>query len=232
MALLVAVSTIEGRAYRRAFADEMLKALYEYRRNAAPVCNKPIDLGLVMDKTAGNFNVVKEFARILASKFQISDQGTHLGAIAFDSQADLLLLFSDLKGSANSLEGVNKQINKWGPGSPGEEGMITEGLSVANRFLFSVRSGMRPGKKADKVLVLLTDGVQTKGLEKVTPKELTRKMTKRGIKLFVIGIGRADPMELWDIAGFDNIANVYNMIRDGGMSLEDVAKNITENFCN
>jgi len=79
--------------------------------------------------------------------------------------------------------------------------------------------------------VLLTDGVQTKGLEKGSPEELTRKMTKRGIKRFVIGIGRADPIQLWQIAGFDNIANVYNMIRDGGMSPEDVAKKIAESLC-
>ena len=81
--------------------------------------------------------------------------------------------------------------------------------------------------------MLLTDGIQNKGLEKDTPQELTRKMTKRGIKLFVIGIGPADPIELWEIAGLpQSDAKVYNIIRDGGMSPKTVAEKIAESLCN
>lgn len=104
-----------------------------------------------MDKTGqnrnNNFDFAKTFAKALVSKFEISDQGTHIGAVAFDDSAQILLLFNDLKGSKNNLQSVKKQIDSWGAGSPGANVMISEGLIVADDFLFKEENGMRSGVK-------------------------------------------------------------------------------------
>lgn len=72
-----------------------------------------IDLGLVIDDTKGNFSLIKNFTKHLVSKFQISDNGTRVGAITFGRKANLRLRFSDLKGRENNLESVKKQIDSW-----------------------------------------------------------------------------------------------------------------------
>lgn len=70
-----------------------------------------VDLGLVIDDTKGNFSLIKNFTKHLVSKFQISDNGTRVGAITFGRKANLRLRFSDLKGRENNLESVKKQID-------------------------------------------------------------------------------------------------------------------------
>ena len=120
------------------------------------VCNKPVDLGFVMDdagQTADgdDFGVVKQFVMKLDSKFPISDKGTHVGAISFGSQGHLRLLFGDLKGSENTLQHINNLISRW-EGKPGDKRIISEGLKLAKDYLYAERNGMRP--HAEKVIRL------------------------------------------------------------------------------
>ena len=109
-----------------------------------------------MDNTKGNFNLIKDFAKHLVGKFQISDDGTRVGAITFGHGAHIRLLFSDLKGKENNLQKVEEQINRWREGSPVNDNKtsISEALRVAKDFLFRTSSGMRSGQ-VEQVISLL-----------------------------------------------------------------------------
>lgn len=89
---------------------EILLFLF-YRFCRPTACD--VDLGLVIDDTKGNFSLIKNFTKHLVSKFQISDNGTRVGAITFGRKANLRLRFSDLKGRENNLESVKKRIDSW-----------------------------------------------------------------------------------------------------------------------
>lgn len=62
-----------------------------------------IDLGLVIDDTKGNFSLIKNFTKHLVSKFQISGNGTRVGAITFGRKANLRLRFSDPERQGKQL---------------------------------------------------------------------------------------------------------------------------------
>lgn len=109
-----------------------------------------------MDNTKGNFSLIKNFIEHLVGKFQISDDGTRVGAITFGHEAHILLLFSDLKGKENNFQNVKKQINRWREGSPvyGNKTSISKALRVAKDFLYRTSTGMRSGH-VEQVISLL-----------------------------------------------------------------------------
>lgn len=113
------------------------------------MCAKAVDLGFVMDRRlrtngAGtDWNDVMEFVKnIIQSKFEISDDMTHIGAISFDQTAEVLLKFEHGK----SLEAVRQQMNTWRPGSEAvKNGPVTidRALQLAVTDLFTSSAGAR-----------------------------------------------------------------------------------------
>ncbi|XP_073253507.1 collagen alpha-5(VI) chain-like [Porites lutea] len=190
-----------------------------------------IDLGLVIDDTKGNFSLIKNFTKHLVSKFQISDNGTRVGAITFGRTANLRLRFSDLKGRENNLESVKKQIDSWheDPPLPNVNNIyfhsnISEALRVAKDFLFTNTSGVR-SRQVEQVLVMFKDGKQDKGgLRSSEPLELRNK----GIEIITVGIEKPDPIELVMIAGgkFKNVHWLNSPDR-----IKSVASEIVQSVC-
>ena len=65
---------------------------------------------------------------------------------------------------------------------------IDRALKTAYNEMFNEKNGMRV--TVPKVLILLTDGEQTKGADAVPPEQVVQKFHDAGIKVIVIGIGK------------------------------------------
>ncbi|CAH3042025.1 unnamed protein product [Porites evermanni] len=180
-----------------------------------------------MDNTKGNFSLVKDFAKHLVGKFQISDEGTRVGAITFGHGAHIRLLFSDLKGKENNLQNVKEQINRWRKGSPvyDNKTSISEALRVAKDFLFRTSSGMRFGQ-VEQVLVLFTNAKQHLGQAASTLRRI-QELQNKGIKIIIVGIQKPDPIELLKLAG--GIENMHWLKSEGRIT--SIATKIYQSVC-
>ena len=70
---------------------------------------------------------------------------------------------------------------------------IDRALRTAQRKLFRARNGAR--KKAPKVIILLTDGKQTKAKGAEDPAKIAAELRRSKISTIVVGIGRGKNMD-------------------------------------
>ena len=97
--------------------------------------------------TVTGWNDVKQFVKTLVSKFEVSDDMTHIGAISFDQIAEVLLKFNEFEGSGNSLKAVYRHMDTWRVGSYADNQnphtVIDRALELALTNLFTDRDGAR-----------------------------------------------------------------------------------------
>ena len=80
-------------------------------------------------------------------------------------------------------------------------------LKLAKKELFTVANGARKGAK--KMLVLITDGAQTKKPDAVDPAGLADEFRKQGTDIYVFGVGiDVKKDELDKIGGGKDTANI------------------------
>ena len=126
---------------------------------AAPPCVNALDLGVIADisKSIGKPNLpkLKEALAIIVDKFEISPEGTHMGLITFDNNANLLFNFADAKYHDKEAAKQNiSEINKLFYQTRTDKALI-----LANDELFTTVGGDRPDKP--NVLLVFTDGKPT-----------------------------------------------------------------------
>ena len=86
----------------------------------------------------------------------------------------------------------------------GKTTRIDKALRLAQREMFSLSNGGRPGRP--KVLILLTDGSQTAENDAEDPVKVADEIRAVGVRLLVIGIGKGiDKEELDKIGGGNNV---------------------------
>lgn len=118
-----------------------------------------------------------EFVKAFARKFDVSSEKSRVGVITFGNTPILSIRFEDYGNILSFSEGVNRV-----PYQGGQK-------SLNNALVFAARvldlSKTRP--KADKILVLLTDGQQPLGYD---PKEgSVEALRQLGVHINVIGAG-------------------------------------------
>lgn len=120
-------------------------------------CQDALDVGVIIDASDSvdyhtEFGVCLEFVANITKFFNVSEQGTHFGAIVYSSTAELQFNF------ANANYYNNKQLQEaimklhW----LGEGTRTDLALELANTDLFSPKGGDRRNKP--NVLIVITDG--------------------------------------------------------------------------
>ncbi|HEX7112237.1 MAG TPA: VWA domain-containing protein, partial [Mizugakiibacter sp.] len=114
--------------------------------------------------------------RAIAGDFVARRKGDELGLILFGSRAYLVtpLTFD--------LDAVRGQLDDSTVGLAGRETALGDAIAVATRRLLKQPAQAR-------VLVLLTDGVNTAGT--LDPRDAARIAAKAGVRIYTIGIGSA-----------------------------------------
>lgn len=123
----------------------------------------------------------KEFVKSIAEKLKLSINGNRAGAVLFSSTAELRIKLSDFS-SAKSFNEVVDQL----PLLAGTT-RIDTALRTAFNDLFSQENGMRAG--ASKLLIVLTDGKQSRDKDYTPLHDAIVPFHETGIKVIVIGIG-------------------------------------------
>ncbi len=143
------------------------------------------DVGFIVDSSGSlknDYQKEKDFVKSVASSLDISPTGSHVSVVTFSNIAKLNVKFSDhtnYKDFASAVDGLKllKSTTR-----------IDRALAVAYDNMFNEQNGMRV--KVPKVLILLTDGEQTKDAGAINPAKAVARFHDAGIKVIVIGIGK------------------------------------------
>ncbi|XP_048579839.1 uncharacterized protein LOC5504566 isoform X2 [Nematostella vectensis] len=200
-------------------------------------CSYKADLGFIMDASSSigpeDFKKEREFVKELASSFTFRNggtQGTLAGVITYSDYATLQIPF----GRHRTLEGFKSAVD-FIPYTFGRT-RIDKALKLASEKLFT--SGRR---NFPKVLVILTDGVQTPDPDAKPLDEAVLPLKEAGIRLMGIGVGpyfrrdelllMVEPENLFTARDFDDLLRKVEQIAvatckqikqqevDGGWSL-------------
>ena len=155
-------------------------------------CRAIADVGFIVDSSgslASQYSKEKDFVKLVADSLSISDKGSRAAVVLFSFYAQLSIKFTDhmktedFKRAVDALPLMRSTTR------------IDRALTTAYNEMFNEKNGMRV--TVPKVLVLLTDGEQTKGGDAIAPAQVVRKFHDAGIKVIVIGIGKGvNPAEL------------------------------------
>ena len=150
------------------------------------------DIGFIVDSSGSlkrEYSKEKDFVKSVADTVGISEKGSHVGVVLFSYFAELRIKFTDFSSAGDFKKAVD--------GLPLMKSTtrIDRALMTAYNEMFNERNGMRV--TVPKILVLLTDGEQTKGGDAIPPEQVVQKFHDADIKVIVIGIGaKVKPAEL------------------------------------
>ena len=164
---------------------------------AKSTCHAVADVGFILDSSGSlrdEYNKEKQFVKALASKFIIRGKGVRGSVVTFSSNAQLSIKFNDHDKTST----FNKAIDN----IPlmGFETKIDRALRLTQSQMFTQNNGARAG--VPKILILLTDTLQTEQRGAEDPTLVAEELRQSGIHLVVIGIGKGiKSSELSVIAG-------------------------------
>ena len=147
-------------------------------------CSSAVDVGFIVDSSGSlryEYSKEKDFIKQLAAHFQISQSGTRAGLVLFSNYASLKIKFSDYSNTSEFQMAVDRLP------LIGKTTRIDKALQIASEDMFKEENGMRPS--VPKLLILLTDGKQTKDYDAVDASEAVMPLHEAGIYVIVVGIG-------------------------------------------
>ena len=144
-----------------------------------------------------DYHKEKKFLKEVVGAFGISSNGSRAGVITFSLRAEHSIKMKD-HTDINSFNAAVDVIPLMGLTT-----RIDRALNLAKMELFAEENGGRA--TTPNILILLTDGKQTKGTVKSPaddPAKITEELRKAGVIVFIVGIGAGTDMkELDHMAG-------------------------------
>lgn len=128
-----------------------------------------------------NFQKQKDFVKGVANSFVFAKDQAMAGVITYSTNAHLsiplgkYLSVEDFKLAVDNIPYILGQTR------------IDKALKSAHNNLFSRRVGIRSG--FPKVMIILTDGVQTQDPDAVPLNKAVIPLRQNGVKIFAIGVG-------------------------------------------
>ena len=119
---------------------------------------KPIaDIGFVIDSSGSigrsNWGRIKRFLKALISKLDVSPSTTHISAVAYSNNPEVVLRFSNPQGT--------DEVNRAFDGMRWQRGFTytDKALLLADRDLFQVTNGMRSNVPKVKLILFILQEV-------------------------------------------------------------------------
>jgi len=186
-------------------------------------CNA--NVGFVLDASGTlttDFKNAKMFLNRLAEGFGLSRTGSRASVITFSYKAVHAIKFDDyfnidaFKSAVNRLPLLNSTTR------------IDLALRLAQREMFERRNGARDDM--NRILVLFTDGEQTKRSSAEDPAMIAEEMRQNGVNLIVVGVGGAvNPSKILRLAGGHSNKVFYASTYEGLMKKNTVEEILKEN---
>ena len=156
-----------------------------------------MDVGFVLDSSGSlknDYDKEKDFLKALAATFGVSDDGARAGVVTFSYYTENSIKLND----HTKLSTFNDAVDNIA--LMGSTTRIDKALRMVQKDMFTIANGARPG--VNKVLIVLTDGSQTKDAGAEDPGDVAKELRDSGIRVISIGIGKGvNPTELARIAG-------------------------------
>lgn len=188
-------------------------------------CENLVDIGFIVDSSGSlrrEYGKEKDFVKSLARSFNISANGSRAGAITFSWHAEHSIKLNDHRELGGFLTAVDNLPMF------GHTTRIDKALSMAKSDMFTRENGGRAG--VPKLIILLTDGSQTKDADATDPGRIAEELRKMGIKLIVIGIGKnVNGKELLHMAG--DVSNVYQASNFDELSSSGFVGRVSRSSC-
>jgi len=176
----------------------LITIAYTYAQNAE--CKVKADVGIILDSSISLWNVYdkeKQFVKSVASSFNIGKDGTRLSVLKFSYWAALTIKFNDYY-NLNDFSSAIDKIPLYGSFT-----RMDTALRLAQKEMFKPENGARSG--AQKLIIMLTDGEQTKAPGYEDPALAVKDLRKAGIKVVVVGMGSyVKKASIMYIAGKEN----------------------------
>lgn len=156
-------------------------------------CAAPLDIAFVLDSSASigepSYQKIKDFVKAVANSFIIGPGKAFTAVIQYGTTATTAIRFSDNVNNAEFNAAVDALPYLRG------ETRIDKALQLASSELLTERSGARTG--VAKVIVLLTDGRQSKAPDGLDLQKVAEPLLSAGVSIFAVGIGsEVDEKEL------------------------------------
>ena len=160
-------------------------------------CNVRADIGFILDSSYSlrhKYSDEKYFLKKLVSNFDITVNDVRSSVVTFSSRSELSIKFSD-HSTTSSFNSAVDAIPLMGLLT-----RIDRALRTTQREMFLTANGARTG--IPKILVLITDGAQTRKRNYEEPALIAAELRNSGIYLVVVGVGtKVKRDELVSIAG-------------------------------
>ena len=146
-----------------------------------------MDVGFILDSSGSlknEYHKEKDFLTSMAGAFDISPDGSRAGVVTFSHNAELSVKMSDhtdFKSFKAAVDAIPLM---------GFTTRIDRALRLTQKELFSEANGDRPDVR--NVLILLTDGTQTKSKGAEDPGDVMEEIRKNDVEIIVIGVGSGE----------------------------------------
>lgn len=156
-------------------------------------CSARVDLAFLMDASGSigewDFQKERDFVKAMASSFTFARDQTLAAVITYNNKAYLDIPFGrHLNTDSFRLE-VDQIRYTLG------QTRIDKALAAAAEKVFAPGKGTRQG--FPKVIVILTDGVQTKDPDAIPLGQAVLPLRRKGVQIIAVGVGgHSDPNEL------------------------------------
>ena len=161
-------------------------------------------MGFVLDSSGSlkaDYGREKDFVKNVAAAFGVGPDASRAGVVTFSYDAEHSIKMGDhdtLQSFMTAVDNIPLM---------GYTTRIDKALRLTQKELFESKNGARPG--VPKILVILTDGSQTKDNDAVDPATIAKEIAASGIMVLVVGIGsEVKNDELLQIAG-DQSENLF-----------------------
>ena len=148
-------------------------------------CSSPLDIVFVLDSSASigelSYEKMKDFVKTVANSLIIGPGKAFPAVIQYGTNATTAIRFTDYMNNTD----FNKAVDAL-PYLRGET-RIDKALQLASSELLTEDSGARAG--VAKVLVLLTDGQQSRAPDGVDLQKAATPLLSAGVRVFAVGIG-------------------------------------------
>eukprot|EP00794_Sanderia_malayensis_P014924 gene14924-16466_t len=202
--------------------DKIADAIGPVMDRSGKAVAKPVrlDLGVMFGADGANadatFRAEKELTKKLIDKYDIAPSAALVGAVVYDSDANLAIRFGDVQSKDNAKNAVDRlQRRRAGHN-------LLKGLQVARDKLFNEEYGAR--RSVPKTLLVFVDKKSSKAeLEKMAI--VAKQLHDAGVKIIVVVIGREVDEKLLSPVISDGTGVVKSTNAD---SLKDVLPKIID----
>lgn len=154
-------------------------------------CNNIMDIAFLLDSsgsiTPTEFQEAKDFIELIANSFLKNKVGSRVGLIQYSIVPKINARFSD-RLTSDQFRSVLDQVSYKGGYT-----RLDRALLLAGEKLFSDEEAIR--KDIPKVLVVITDGINTDAPDFIPLDTVVAPLKRAGIRVFVVSIGSKEGQE-------------------------------------